>query len=166
MVVVYYIKRKFEYCPLDKSLQMTLTWLANNSDKNRKKREEADGLQGSCRVLNQIDLNRRLTEQFTYWYWKWNLYLARSEAVTSLWALRSLMIHMRLILRRGSSSGIAVKNLPANAGVMGLIPGSGRSPEEGHGNSLQYSRLENPMDRGAWRATVHGVTKSWIRLSN
>ena len=43
-------------------------------------------------------------------------------------------------------------------------PGSGRSPEGGHGNPLQYSCLENPMDRGAWRATVHGVTKSWTRL--
>ena len=67
MVVVYYIKMKFGCCPLDKSLHMTLTWLANNSDKNRTKREEADGLQGSFRVLNQIDLNRRLMEQFTYW---------------------------------------------------------------------------------------------------
>ena len=43
---------------------------------------------------------------------------------------------------------------------MGLIPGSGRSPRRGRGNPLQYSCLENPLDRGAWRATVHGVTKS------
>ena len=47
-----------------------------------------------------------------------------------------------------------VKNLPVNAGDSGLIPGLGRSPGEGHGNPLQYSCLENPMDRGAWRATV------------
>ena len=47
-----------------------------------------------------------------------------------------------------------------------LIPGSGRSPGEGHGNPLLYSCLENPMDRGAWWATVHGVAKSWTRLSN
>ena len=56
------------------------------------------------------------------------------------------------------------KNLPANAGgikVMGLIPGSVRSPGGGQGNPLQHSRLENPMDRGAWWATVHRVTKSW-----
>ena len=45
-----------------------------------------------------------------------------------------------------------------------LIPGLGRSPGGGHGNPLQYSGLENPMDRGAWQATVHGVTKSWTRL--
>ena len=58
-----------------------------------------------------------------------------------------------------------VKNLLANAGDVrnaGLIPGSGRSPGEGNGNPLQYSCLENPMDRGAWRATVHRVAKSQI----
>ena len=53
-----------------------------------------------------------------------------------------------------------------NSGDPGSIPGSGRSPEEGNGNPLQYSCLENPMDRGAWRATVHGVAKSWTLLSN
>ena len=47
-----------------------------------------------------------------------------------------------------------VRNLPANAGDTGLIPGIGRSPEEENGNPLQYSRLEKPMDRGAWWATV------------
>ena len=60
-----------------------------------------------------------------------------------------------------------VKNLPANAGDVrdvGSIPGSGTSPGEGHGNPLQCSCLENPMDRGAWRATVHGVTKSQTGL--
>ena len=60
------------------------------------------------------------------------------------------------------------KNLPTNAGDardMGSIPGSGRSPGGGHGNPLQYSCLENPMDRGALRATVHRVTKSqtWLK---
>jgi len=55
-----------------------------------------------------------------------------------------------------------VKNLPVNAGDIrdvGLIPGLVRSLGGGHGNPLQYSCLENPMDRGAWWATVHGVTK-------
>ena len=52
-----------------------------------------------------------------------------------------------------------VKNLPAYAGDLGSIPGSGRSPGEGNGNPLQYSCLENPMDRGAWWATVHGVAE-------
>ena len=52
-----------------------------------------------------------------------------------------------------------------NAGDLGSIPGSGRSPGEENGNPLQYPCLENPMDRGAWWATVHGVTKSRTRLS-
>ena len=51
------------------------------------------------------------------------------------------------------------KKLPANAGDMGSIPGPGRSPGEENGNPLQYSCLGNPMDRGAWQATVHAVTK-------
>ena len=55
--------------------------------------------------------------------------------------------------------GLVVKNLPSNAGDVSLIPGSGRSPGEGNGNSLQCSCLENPMDRGAWWAVVHRVTK-------
>jgi len=50
-----------------------------------------------------------------------------------------------------------VKNLPANAEDAGLIPESGRFPREGNGNRLQYYCLENPMDRGAWQATVHGA---------
>jgi len=56
-----------------------------------------------------------------------------------------------------------VKNLPANGGDIrdtGSIPGLGKSPEERHGNPLQYSDLENPMDRGAWWAIVHRVTQS------
>ena len=60
-----------------------------------------------------------------------------------------------------------VKNPPANAGDIrdaGLIPGSGRSPEGGRGNPLQYCCLENPMDRGAWQATVHGLSKSQTQL--
>ena len=63
---------------------------------------------------------------------------------------------------------LMVKNLSANAEDIrdvGSIPGSGRSPGEGNGYPLQYSCLENPKDRGAWRATVHGVTKSQTELS-
>ena len=58
----------------------------------------------------------------------------------------------------GGSDG---KDSACNAGDLGSIPGSGRYPGEGNGNALQYSGLENPMDRGAWQATVHGVAKSW-----
>ena len=59
----------------------------------------------------------------------------------------------------GFPGGSVVKNPPANAGDSGSIPGLGRSPAGGNGNLLQYSCLENPMDRGAWWATVDGVTE-------
>ena len=58
-----------------------------------------------------------------------------------------------------------VKNPPVSAGDVGSIPGLGRSPEEGNGNSIQYSCLGNSMVRGAWQATVQGVTESQTRLS-
>ena len=67
-----------------------------------------------------------------------------------------------------SQVGLVVKNPPANAGDVrdsDSIPGSGRSPGKGHGNPLQYSCLENPMDKGAWQATVHGAVKSETQLS-
>ena len=60
----------------------------------------------------------------------------------------------------GFPGGSVVKNPPANAGDVGLIPGSGRSPGEGNGNPFQYSCLENPTDRRVWSAIVHGVTKN------
>ena len=66
----------------------------------------------------------------------------------------------------GFPGGSEVKASAGNAGDPGSIPGSGRSPGEGNGNPLQYSCLENPMNGGAWWATVHGVTKSRPRLSD
>jgi len=68
---------------------------------------------------------------------------------------------------RGFPGGTVVKNPPANAGDardVDSIHGLGRSPGEGNGNSIQYSVLEKTIDRGAWRATVHGVAKSQTRL--
>ena len=59
-----------------------------------------------------------------------------------------------------------VKNLPANVADAGSIPGSGRSPGRGNGNPLQCSGMENPMCRGAWWATVHGVAKSQAQMSS
>ena len=56
--------------------------------------------------------------------------------------------------------------VPCNVGDLGLIPGLGRSPGEGNGYPLQYSGLENSMDKGAWRATAHGVAKSWTWLND
>ena len=65
---------------------------------------------------------------------------------------------------RGFLGGSVVKNLPAKAGDLGLIPGLGRGPGERNGNPLQYSCLGNPTDSRAWRATVHGVAKSQTHL--
>ena len=62
--------------------------------------------------------------------------------------------------------GSVIKNLPANAGDVGSVPGSGRSPGGGHGNPLPCSCLENPMGRGTWQAMVHGVGKGLEQLSD
>ena len=67
-----------------------------------------------------------------------------------------------MISSKGFPSVSVVKNPPANAGDAGSIPGSERSPLEGNGYPLQYSQLENPMDRGTWWAILHGVTDSQI----
>ena len=75
-----------------------------------------------------------------------------------------LPIAIRLV---GFPGGSVVKNPPANAGDtgdVGLIPGSGKSPGEENGNRLRYSCLDNPVDNGAWWATVHGIAKSEMRL--
>ena len=78
------------------------------------------------------------------------------------------VIHVCVYIHKyiGFPGHSVVKNPPANAGYPGLIPGSGRSPGEGNGNLLQYSCLENPVDRGTWWATVHRVAKIWIWLSS
>ena len=72
----------------------------------------------------------------------------------------------KLKLKVGFPGGSDGKASAYNAGDPGSIPGSGRSPGEGNGNPLQYSCLENPVDGGAWLATVHGVAKSRTRLSD
>ena len=61
----------------------------------------------------------------------------------------------------GFPDGTVVKNMPVNAGDVGLIPGLGRFPRVGNGNPFRYSFLKNPTDRGVWWAPVHGITKSW-----
>ena len=70
------------------------------------------------------------------------------------------------VLDKGFPSGSEVKASACNEGDLGSVPGTGRSSGEGNGNPLQYSCLENPMDRGAWWATVHGVAKSRTQLSD
>ena len=82
-------------------------------------------------------------------------------------SLSSLWFNYVQLLKQyfwGFPGGSEVKVSACNARNLGSIPGSGRSPGEGNGNPLQYSCLENPVDRGAWWATDHGVAKSWARL--
>ena len=77
------------------------------------------------------------------------------------------MLYVLLILDiQGFPGGSEVKASAWNVGDLGSVPGMGRSPGEGNGNPLQYSCLENPMEGGAWQATVHGVAKSWTRPSD
>ena len=69
-------------------------------------------------------------------------------------------------MHRGFLGGADIKESTCSTGDPGLIPGLGQSLGEANGNPLQYSCLENSMDRGGWPATVHGVTKSWTQLSD
>ena len=71
-----------------------------------------------------------------------------------------------LLCMKGFPGGSDHKESACNAEDLGWVLGSGRSPGEGNGNPLQYSFLKNSMDRTAWQATVHGVTKRWTKLSN
>ena len=87
-------------------------------------------------------------------------YLRKNVKISSM--LKPHLGTIYLVLLRislGFPGGSAVKNPPANAGDTSSIPGSGRSPGEENGNPFQYSCLRNPMDRGAWWASVHGVAK-------
>ena len=82
--------------------------------------------------------------------------------------MKTLVCLPPLLALRAFQVALVVKNPPAHVGDgrdLGLTPGSRRSPGGGHGNPVQYSCLENPMDRGAWKATIHSVAKSWTWLS-
>ena len=96
-------------------------------------------------------------------------YIPYKEKRTGPWGQKHLDVDRTV--GRASQEELMIKNLPASAGDVrdtGSIPGSGRSPGRGHGHPLQYSCLENPMDRGAWWATVHRVAKSqtWLKWLN
>ena len=101
-----------------------------------------------------------------------SLSITNSQSSLKLTSIESVMQQIQTITYRMDEQGLprwhlVVKNPPANAGDIrdsGLIPGSGRSPGGGHGNPLQYSGLENAMDRGPWWPTVHRVAKSWTWL--
>ena len=80
--------------------------------------------------------------------------------------MMSLLFNMPSSFVMAFPGGSLFKNVPANAGEANSIKKLRRSPGEGNGNPLPYSCLRNPMDRGAWRATIYGVIKSWTQLSN
>ena len=89
-------------------------------------------------------------------------------AIIFIYSLNSFLIYNLALFTVGFPGGSVVENPPANVGDMGdacSIPGSGRSTGERNGNPLQYSCLENLMNRGAWWPTIHRVTKSWTQLS-
>ena len=90
-----------------------------------------------------------------------NTHLFRCKYHIFLWRLEVGSVTCVCHLEIGFPGGSVGKDSAWNAGDLGSIPGSGRSPGKGHVNSLQYSCLENSMNRSAWWATVHGVTKTW-----
>ena len=108
--------------------------------------------------------------RITYLPFDWQKYskVVDCDAVLSIRnCFQELVLNHRSSFSAGASlMAQMVKASACNAGDPGLIPGWGRSSEEGNGNPLQYSGLENSLDGGAWWATVHGVTKSRTRLSN
>ena len=90
----------------------------------------------------------------------------RHKALSNIFKIILLIIGVDLNMCKGFHGGSDGKESACNEGDLGLISGSGRSPGEGDGNPLQYSCLKNSMDRGAWLATVHGIAKSRIQLSD
>ena len=95
-----------------------------------------------------------------------NLPVVRGNTFSTQNTIFHIQFCLQLYKNLGFPGGSVVRNPPASAGAMGSIPGLGRSPGEGNGNLLRYSSLGNPMDRGAWRVTIHGVTKSQTQLSD
>ena len=96
-------------------------------------------------------------------YWAW----IKSQVLRQVVCQEQWVKPLLLPSNSETQAAVVVKNLPANARDVrnaGSVPGLRRSPGEGNGSPLQYSRLENPMDRGAWWATVHRVTKNRTRL--
>ena len=88
---------------------------------------------------------------------KTNLWLPKGKGGINWEIGMDMLIHVPVYMKWGFPGGLVVKNSPANAGDAGSIPRSGRYPGEGNGNPLQYSCLENPMDRGALQAIVQEV---------
>ena len=111
------------------------------------------------RVLEMVLLTSQMWPRVSSVWRPFKVDSCGCKSIFTCWLMRD--IHTSL----GFSGGSVVKNLPAKAGDTGFIPGLGRSPGDGNGSPLQYSCLGNAMDRGAWRATVPGITKSRTQLS-
>ena len=118
---------------------------------------------GKCKKIVNAALFVRFF--FTFRNLPWDLPTSKNFLKIS-YTLRFMDFDKCFLSCGTSPGGSEVKVSACNAGDLGSIPGSGRSPGEGNGNPLQYSCLENPMDGEAWWATVQGVAKNWTRLSN
>ena len=134
----------------------------------------------SYRVLGQC--GRHITGQAPCWICERQRCLTHAQFISKHLVVRAMVCGAVGVARSsswlyfeksekalpGGNVALVVKNPPADAGDVrdtGSIPGLGRSPGEGNGNPLQYSCLGNPVDKGAWQTTVHGVEKSWTQLS-
>ena len=118
--------------------------------------------------IESRERDRRLEHCLSFWM-QWCLKLLLLQTLHSIpkYSLFNFSIMtMNRWIRHAFPGGSEVKASACNVGDLGSIPGSGRSPGEGSGTPLQYSCLKNPMDGGAWWATVHEVAKSWTRLSH
>ena len=93
-------------------------------------------------------------------------FLLMEEIISTMMINTCYSDNLNDCLAQGFPGGSVGNESTCSAGDLGLIPGSGKSPGEGHGNPLQYFCLENSMDRGAWQAPVHGVTKNQTQLSD
>ena len=134
-----------------------------------------DGYQAELAALRHTRVWAQWTREILAWIFKksslFGEYFLLSWLLLNHWRTEfysKCLSQSSRIMTKASQVTLVVNNSPANAGDIrdtNLIPGLGRSPGGRHGHPLQYSCLENPMDRGAWRATVHGVTKSqtWLK---
>ena len=124
----------------------------------------------SLRDKTTVILPASLKHTCTYWFcfsgeaWLIHHCFALSPINYVMYECFPYNLHTRI--DSGFPVGSDGKESACNAGNLGSIPGLGRSPGKGHGNPLQYSVLEISMDRGAWRATVHGIAESQTRLSD
>ena len=131
----------------------------------RRGRQRMRWLDGITNVMDMILIR---LQAFVMNWESWLLHFMGSQRVIQDWATELNWRVFAICLCRDYlfPIGSLGKESACSAGDLGLISESGRSPGEGNGNPLQYSCLENPMDRRTWQATVHGVAKSWTGLSD